>query len=145
MSKSRRIAIISLVAVVFVAALTLKESRRGSSEKISTLSAEGLVRTPRLVDLGANKCIPCKMMAPILAELKKEYRGRLEVDVIDVSEDRAAGGHYGIRVIPTQIFYDDSGRERFRHEGFMSKEAILDKWRELGVDLKAKGQAAERE
>ena len=37
--------------------------------------------------------------------------------------------------MPTQIFYDSSGKELFRHEGFYSKEDILGKWNELGVDL----------
>jgi thioredoxin 1 len=97
---------------------------------------------PRLVDLGADKCIPCKLMAPILEELKKEYAGRLDVVFIDVWKDREAGKPYGISVIPTQIFYDASGKERFRHEGFFSKQDILKKWRELGVDLVTKPAAA---
>ncbi|UCE49085.1 MAG: hypothetical protein JSW47_02870 [Phycisphaerales bacterium] len=90
---------------------------------------------PRLVDLGAGKCIPCKMMAPILEELKEEYAGRLKVEFIDVWENPEAGAEYGIKLIPTQIFYDASGKELFRHEGFYSKEDILGKWKELGIDL----------
>jgi thioredoxin 1 len=90
---------------------------------------------PRLVDLGAGQCIPCKMMAPILEELKKEYAGRLQVDFIDVWKNPDEAKRYGIQLIPTQIFFDVSGTERFRHEGFMSKEDILAKWKELGVDL----------
>ena len=93
---------------------------------------------PRLVDLGAGKCIPCKMMAPILEELKKEYAGSLEVVFIDVWQDRSAGEKYGIQLIPTQIFYDSSGKELFRHEGFFAKEDILAKWKELGVELQKK-------
>ena len=93
---------------------------------------------PRLVDLGAGKCIPCKMMAPILEELKKEYAGSLEVVFIDVWQDRSAGEKYGIESIPTQIFYDASGKELFRHEGFFAKEDILATWKELGVDIRKK-------
>jgi thioredoxin 1 len=63
---------------------------------------------PRLVDLGAGKCIPCRMMAPILEELKKTYAGRMDVQFIDVWENPDAGTTYGIRVIPTQVFYDPS-------------------------------------
>jgi thioredoxin 1 len=91
---------------------------------------------PRLVDLGAGKCIPCKMMAPILEELKKEYAGHLEVAFIDVWQNPDAGKAYNIEVIPTQIFYDAEGRELFRHTGFFAKEDILAKWKELGVELK---------
>ena len=90
---------------------------------------------PRLVDLGAKKCIPCKQMVPVLAALTTEYAGRLEVVFIDVWENRAAGKEYGIRLIPTQIFYDAAGKELFRHEGYWSKEAILAKFKELGVEL----------
>jgi thioredoxin 1 len=90
---------------------------------------------PRLLDLGATKCIPCKKMAPILDELKEEYAGRMDVEFIDVWKNRDAGGQYGIQSIPTQIFFDASGKELFRHEGFFAKEDILKKWRELGVDL----------
>lgn len=88
---------------------------------------------PRLVDLGAKKCVPCKMMAPILDELAKEYKGRLSVEFIDVWQNPGAGDKYGIQSIPTQVFYDASGKEFFRHEGFYPKEDILAKFREKGV------------
>jgi thioredoxin 1 len=92
---------------------------------------------PKLLDLGAGKCIPCKMMAPILDQMKTEYAGKLEVEFIDVWKNPDAAKQYGIEVIPTQIFYDATGKELFRHIGFFGKEDILAKWKELGVDLKA--------
>jgi thioredoxin 1 len=97
---------------------------------------------PRLVDLGADKCIPCKMMAPVLKELKKEYAGRMEVQFIDVWKAPEAGKAYHINLIPTQIFFDAAGKELFRHEGFFSKTDILTKWKELGVEFKAQAPAA---
>ena len=90
---------------------------------------------PRLLDLGSTRCIPCKQMAPILEELKSTYRGKLEVVFIDVLEDSAAAEKYDVSTIPTQIFFDATGKEVFRHEGFFSKEEILAKWHELGVEL----------
>ncbi len=90
---------------------------------------------PRLVDLGAGTCMPCKMMAPILEDLKSTYAGRMDVVFIDVGKNPDAGKTYGIRLIPTQIFYSPDGEELFRHEGFFGKEDILAKWQELGVDL----------
>ncbi|MBK9472900.1 MAG: thioredoxin family protein [bacterium] len=97
------------------------------------------VALPRMLDLGADKCVPCKMMAPILDELKQDYAGSLTVDFIDVWKDPTAAQPYGIRVIPTQIFFAKDGTELFRHEGFFSREDILAKWRELGVTLPSKG------
>ena len=107
----------------------------------SMAAAEGKPVLPRLVDLGADKCIPCKMMAPILAELANDYVGQLNVVFIDVWKTPAEGPRYGIQVIPTQIFYDAAGKERFRHEGFIAKEDILAKWKELGVKLRAPSEA----
>jgi thioredoxin 1 len=106
--------------------------------RAATASAGNL---PKLVDLGADKCIPCKMMAPILQELKKEYAGRMDVEFIDVWKNEGAGKKYGIKLIPTQIFFAANGKELFRHEGFYGKEDILAKWKELGVDLSGKVDA----
>jgi thioredoxin 1 len=91
---------------------------------------------PKLVDLGAKSCIPCKMMAPVLEELKTEYQGKLEVVFIDVWENPQEGEAYGIRFIPTQIFYDAQGKELFRHSGYFSKKDILKTFKEKGVSLK---------
>jgi thioredoxin 1 len=90
---------------------------------------------PRLVDLGAGKCIPCKAMAPILEGLKAEYAGRMDVQFIDVWKDPDAGKAYGISIIPTQIFYGVDGKELARHQGFMDKDAILAQWKAVGVSL----------
>jgi len=98
-------------------------------------AAESAKVLPRLLDLGANKCMQCKMMKPILDDLKTGYAGRLEVEFIDVLENRDAARTYGIELIPTQIFFGADGKELFRHQGFYGKDEILAKWKELGVDL----------
>ena len=99
-------------------------------------------KLPRLVDLGAGKCIPCKMMKPILDDLKANYADRFTTEFIDVWENPDAGRKYGIEMIPTQIFYDTEGKELFRHVGFFGQEDILGKWKELGVDESAPSSAA---
>ena len=95
------------------------------------------VKLPKLLDLGAKKCIPCKMMAPILEELAKEYAGVMDVEFIDVwqKENAERAQKYNIQAIPTQIFFDADGKELWRHEGFISKEDIFKKWKELGYDF----------
>lgn len=105
---------------------------------ISTLFAED--KLPKLVDLGAKKCIPCKTMAPILEELTIEYKGVFDVEFIDVwiSTNKTKANFYKIKSIPTQIFLDQNGKELFRHEGVMYKDDILNKWKELGYDFNVK-------
>ena len=87
-----------------------------------------------MVDLGAHKCIPCKMMAPIIEELSKEYKGKAAILFIDVWEHREEAPKYGIRAIPTQIFYAKNGKEAYRHEGFMDKKSIVAELQKLGVE-----------
>ena len=90
---------------------------------------------PRLIDLGAGACIPCKAMAPILEQLRTDYAGRMQVQFIDVWKAPEAAQPYSIRVIPTQIFFAADGRELARHEGFMGREEILAQWKALGISL----------
>ncbi|MCX5825500.1 MAG: thioredoxin domain-containing protein [Deltaproteobacteria bacterium] len=86
-----------------------------------------------MVDLGAKTCIPCKMMAPILVKLEKEYAGKAAVVFFDVREDPAPGKRFGIRAIPTQIFFDKAGKEVYRHEGFLGEEEIIYRFKDMGV------------
>jgi thioredoxin 1 len=133
-----KILIVAALAVTVVAVVALKQGKNESKDAAAASGPRAAV--PRLVDLGAGKCIPCKQMAPILEELKKEYAGRMDVEFIDVWKNPDAGKAYGVEMIPTQIFYDASGTELFRHTGFFGREDILGKWKELGVDFKSEGR-----
>ena len=142
MNKIGKISIVVALLVVVGVVIAMKTDKGGPpANQTATMPATGSANStpegklPRLVDLGADKCIPCKMMAPILEELKAEYASRFGVEFYDVWKNPGIGQEYGIRIIPTQIFFDASGKELFRHEGFMSKEDILARWRELGVHL----------
>jgi thioredoxin 1 len=90
--------------------------------------------TVTMVDLGAHKCIPCKMMAPILKRLKKAYKGKAAIIFIDVWKDKSQAKRFGILAIPTQIFFDKSGKEVYRHVGFMGEDAIINQFKKMGVD-----------
>jgi thioredoxin 1 len=94
------------------------------------LPVKGMVT---MIDLGAKKCVPCKMMAPILEKIEKKYRGRAAIVFIDVWENREQAGRFGIRSIPTQVFYDAEGKEVSRHIGFMAEEEIERKLTRMGV------------
>lgn len=94
----------------------------------TTVPVPGMVT---MVDLGATSCIPCRMMAPILEELEKEYKGKAAIVFIDVWQNEDEGKRFGVQAIPTQIFYNKNGKEVSRHQGFMEKQAIIDQLEKL--------------
>ena len=97
----------------------------------SEIPVKGMVT---MVDIGAKACIPCKMMAPILEKLDKDYKGKAAILFIDVWKDPDQAKRFGIQTIPTQIFYDKQGKEVLRHSGFMSEEAIVAQLKKMGVN-----------
>lgn len=103
----------------------------GRTQNFASVPARGIVT---MIDLGAKRCIPCRMMAPILEKLEEQYRGRADIVFIDVWENREQGGRFGVRLIPTQIFFDRDGEEVYRHVGFMAEEDIVAQLREMGVE-----------
>ena len=133
-----KIAYACSVAAIVVAVAANAIAADGVVSNATANATAQPMKLPRLLDLGATRCIPCKMMAPILEKLKKDYAGRLEVEFIDVWKNPDAGNKCGIRLIPTQIFYDATGKKLFRHEGFYDREDILAKWKGLGIDLNPK-------
>ena len=126
---------IRLVLLGLIGAASMALAADGVATNAAMPAVTAGKRLPKLLDLGATKCIPCRKMAPILEELKKEYVGKLEVEFIDVWKTPDEAKKYGINLIPTQIFYDADGKELHRNEGFIGKEDILVKWKELGVKL----------
>ncbi len=88
--------------------------------------AEGIPRenTVTLLDLGADSCLPCKMMEPILEKLTAEYKEKADIIFIDVWKEPEVARKYGIRAIPTQIFYNKEGKEVHRHVGFLDEASI---------------------
>ncbi len=97
------------------------------------LPVKGMVT---LIDLGATECIPCKMMAPIMEKLEVDYQGKAVIAFIDVWKHRDQAPKYGIRAIPTQIFFDESGKEIYRHQGFLSEDGIVKQLEKMGVTPK---------
>ncbi len=153
MKAPAKILILVAVAAAVVAAVVLKQNKTPANSDTKAQVSDSTTsqvtpgpavtaKLPRLVDLGAGKCIPCKMMKPILDELKRDYASQFKTEFIDVWENPDEGKKYGIEMIPTQIFYDADGKELFRHTGFFGKEDILGKWKELGVETTGKSSAA---
>lgn len=60
---------------------------------------------PAMVDFWADWCGPCKMVGPIVEELAKEYKGKVKIAKLNVDQNREVTSRYGIRNIPTMIFF----------------------------------------
>ena len=103
---------------------------QASEPDFSHVPVKGMVT---LIDLGADQCVPCKMMAPILSKLQKDYKDKAAIVVIDVYRYNDQVQRFGIRAIPTQIFFDPNGKEVYRHAGFMSEKAIIEQLSKMGV------------
>jgi thioredoxin 1 len=88
---------------------------------------------PVLVDFGANSCLPCRQLRPILREIDKEYTGKARALVIDVYKYQSLAREYKVQLIPTLVFFDSKGKEVFRHVGILEKEKIVAKLKEIGM------------
>lgn len=132
MRVTRIVKLVLLAGLVVSAGLAL--AARSTADDGRDTSAPA-VRLPRLVDVGADRCIPCQAMAPMIGALRDEYAGRMDVQVIDAWRDPGAAEPFEVRELPTHIFLDADGRELWRHEGLMSRAEILARWKDLGVEL----------
>ena len=88
---------------------------------------------PTLAEFGRGICVPCKAMKPILEELANEYSGKLNVVIVEIDDHMEQAREYEIMAIPTQIFFDSSGREITRHMGFYAKDDIIAQLKEIGI------------
>ena len=120
-----------ILIVLLISLLSGLTCSAESHVDLDQLPIEGMVT---MIDLGAKKCVPCKMMAPILEKMEKQYEGKAAIVFIDVWENKDQATKYDIRVIPTQIFYDVNGKETYRHVGFLSEKAIVGILQSMGVN-----------
>lgn len=78
------------------------------------------------VELGSVNCIPCKAMQPVMKSIEEKYGEQVKVVFYDVwtKDQRKYAEKYKIRLIPTQVFLDENGKEFHRHEGFYPEAEI---------------------
>jgi len=125
---------VAIVALVMAFGMVAGYAANNNAKKPAKPAAKQL---PKLLDLGATMCIPCKMMVPILDGLAKDYKGQLDVQFIDITKNPSAGSKHKVQTIPTQIIFDAKGKEVFRHIGYFPKEDILKAFKSHGIKLKA--------
>jgi len=124
--------LIGLVVLLGLLTLTSRGFTAEESEPIPEVPAKDMVT---MLDLGAEKCIPCRLMASIIKELREEYKGKAAILFIDVLKHPEQSRKFNADTIPTLIFYDKSGKEIYRHEGILPKEGIVDIFKKAGVEV----------
>lgn len=80
--------------------------------------------TPVLIDFFAEWCGPCKVMAPVLDEVARDYAGKLKVVKVDVDESAETASKFGVTAMPTFVLVKD-GKEMFRRVGAAPKSAFV--------------------
>ncbi|MCK9377935.1 MAG: thioredoxin family protein [Syntrophobacterales bacterium] len=86
---------------------------------------------PALYEFGAKYCVPCKEMKEVMAALKTSHGDQVEFRMVYSDEEMPLFEQNKIMLIPTQVFFDASGKEVDRHIGALPKEEVLKKLKEL--------------
>jgi cytochrome c-type biogenesis protein len=131
-----RFIITGFVTLLTVAVFAWKHARTENGDIDNNVQiAPDVGLLPCMVELGSTTCVPCKMMEEVLESLRHKYSHQLQVDFVDVTVSPDVGKKYKIKLIPTQIFFDASGKELFRHEGFFAEKDIVAKLKLFGIIL----------
>jgi thioredoxin 1 len=119
--KMKRLFSAILTVLVIFAIHCSKDSQ--PEAKANTNSSQAKVT---FIELGSDKCIPCKAMQPVLKAIEEKYGDQINVVFYDVwkEDQKKYGQQYNIKLIPTQVFLDADGNELMRHEGFFPEEEI---------------------
>lgn len=86
---------------------------------------------PKLWDFSAEWCPPCQKLKPVIAELEREYAGRIEIRTIDTDKEKELAQKFGVQAIPTLVYLDAAGKEVDRSVGLVEKSVIVDKFKSL--------------
>ncbi len=120
--------IVSFVVVIaMMSGLTACEAQSQQSaspgmQLVHNATASGL---PTVAEFGAATCSSCKDMKIVLDRVAQRTQGKAHVLIIDISKDWEARNAYGIQYMPTQVFFDASGREIGRHIGKLSEAEVM--------------------
>ena len=129
------VVLVSVLGILGCSGSSEKDAGKDTNVRTASSAGTEVAQLPKLLDLGSDYCKPCKKMAPVLDSLKIVYQGKAEIEFIDIKKDKQSARKYGITLIPTQIFFDAEGKEKYRHVGFLSAESIASYFKMLGVEL----------
>lgn len=125
--------LIFLGAISFQACAVEKKKAVRKTPKTEQAKPATPKTLPILLDFGRGVCIPCKRMKPILEEMIKECEGKAVIRIVEIDHERELTEKNKIMMIPTQVFFDTTGKEAFRHVGFFEKDSMRAHLRALGA------------
>jgi thioredoxin 1 len=113
----KKIFVLLLSILICTSAFAQNPNKKASPEEKTRIT---------FVELGSVNCIPCKQMQPVMKSIEKKYGKQIKVVFHDVwkQDQKQYASKYGIKLIPTQVFLDENGKEIMRHEGFYAEKEI---------------------
>lgn len=148
--KNEKILPIVVISIIFICLLSLvlfKNSNKKEDNKVtdemwvldvkSDFKKEDVLKSgyPALLDIGGGECIPCKAMRPVLEDLNEEWNGKVIVHFIDYWKYPKLADQFEFSSIPTQFFYDEYGKLYTTHVGAITKDEVIDIFKEMGYDF----------
>jgi thioredoxin 1 len=109
---------------------TKQQAQVAKNNPLDTSRASG---RPTLAIFSASSCCGPDKMIPVRDALLKKYDTKINIVYIEPRQEQILAARYGIRSIPTQVFYNNNGKEFYRHSGFFSEKDITDKLSEMGI------------
>ena len=136
--KTKSLPLIILVLLLIGLLFACSDPEASNDSEASPLASFPLEKAldngkPTLAEFGWRECIPCKAMRPILEELDEEYKGKLNVVIVEIPYHEDLAEKYGIKVMPVQILFNSDGKEVARHAGFLPKEQIVPQLESMGI------------
>lgn len=120
---SMKLIIVSIVIVAIFAIYVYKQQNiKSINDDVAAVNSDFALKTetldmeklksyglPILIDFGADSCVPCKKMAPVLEKLNKKYQGKVIVKFVDVWKNPKLAEKFPVQLIPTQFFFNSDG------------------------------------
>ncbi|MCL5105593.1 MAG: thioredoxin family protein [Armatimonadetes bacterium] len=131
--KRRYIPIWVIVAVIASALYAAPPAKPKSKPDTCPAKSVAGPKLPVFLELGATWCGACRSMVPVINDLKKEYKGKVNFQYIDIDKDKTAVKKYKIDAIPVLVFFDKNGKQVYKHVGALSKDEIRKQFAKMGI------------
>ena len=130
----------NIITIAIIASIALISCQKQSNPSPAARPAVTNSATAKIkfLEIGSDKCIPCKQMKVVTENIVKKYGDELAFQYIDIYENKDVADDYKVQLIPTQIFYNQKGVEIFRHVGYFPEEKIDSLLQANGLKMKQK-------